>query len=118
MDDNFRDVDLTRIVDAARLKVSKIPMRAAALVGVVVVALVTLAGTVYQIEPEEVGVILRFGKFARTENPGLHIKVPFIENMTRVPVQRQLKQEFGFRTIEAGVRTQFAAQDQRLPTKR
>ena len=108
MDDNFR------VVDVSRLKLPKIPWRTVAAGLVALVALVAVAGTVYQIEPEEVGVILRFGKYSRTTNPGLHFKLPFIENMTRVPVQRQLKQEFGFRTVEAGVRTEFATQERRF----
>ena len=102
------------VVDVSRLKVPKIPWRTAAAGLVAIVALVTLAGTVYQIEPEEVGVILRFGKYTRTTTPGLHFKLPFIEDMTRVPVQRQLKQEFGFRTVQAGVRTEFATQERRF----
>ena len=108
MDDKFR------VVDVSGLKVPKIPLRTVAAGLVVLVALVAMAGTVYQIEPEEVGVILRFGKYARTTNPGLHFKLPFVEEMTRVPVQRQLKQEFGFRTVEAGVRTEFATQERRF----
>ena len=35
------------------------------------------------------------------------MKMPFIETVLKVPIQRQLKQEFGFRTLEAGVRSQF-----------
>ena len=59
--------------------------------------------------PEEVGVILRFGKYARTIQPGLNYKIPFgIEKAFKVPVQRQLKEEFGFRTIKAGVVTQYS----------
>ena len=106
--------DNLRVVDVSRLKVPKIPWRTAAAGLVALVALVAMAGTVYQIEPEEVGVILRFGRYARTTNPGLHFKLPFVEEMTRVPVQRQLKQEFGFRTVEAGVRTEFATQERRF----
>jgi membrane protease subunit HflK len=34
-----------------------------------------------------------------------------VEEVRKVPVQRQLKQEFGFRTVEAGVRTQFDVSD-------
>ena len=61
-----------------------------------IVAIVLLYGSVYQISPEEMGVILRFGKYARTTEPGLHFKLPLgIETMTRVPVQRQLKLEIG-----------------------
>jgi modulator of FtsH protease HflK len=63
----------------------------------------------YQIEPDEVGVIQRFGKYVRTSDPGPHIKVPFgVETVTKVPVQRQLKEEFGFRTLRSGVRSEFA----------
>jgi membrane protease subunit HflK len=63
----------------------------------------------FTISPEEVGVILRFGKYTRTVNPGLNFKLPLgIEEVIKVPVERQLKQEFGFRTIKAGVRTEYS----------
>jgi membrane protease subunit HflK len=73
-----------------------------------VLALIVLLGTVYQIEPEEAGVVLRFGKFVRTTGPGLRFKVPVVEQVVKVPVERQLKQEFGFRTQVAGVQSQFS----------
>ena len=41
--------------------------------------------------------------------PGLRAKIPFVETVLKVPVQRQLKQEFGFRTMEPGIRTEYAA---------
>ena len=73
-----------------------------------VMAVVLLSTSYYQIEPAEVGVIQRFGKFVRIAEPGPHIKFPFgIETVTQVPVQRQLKEEFGFRTAEAGVSTTY-----------
>ena len=63
----------------------------------------------YQVEPDEVAVIQRFGAYARTEEPGLHVRIPFgVESVTKVPVQRQLKMEFGFRTLQAGVQTTYA----------
>ena len=80
---------------------------ATAVIALVVVAVVGL-GSLYQVQPEEVGVVLRFGRYVRTTEPGLRAKFPFIEQVRKVPVQRQLKQEFGFRTIEAGVRTAYA----------
>ena len=61
----------------------------------------------FQIEPEEVGVITRFGKYVREVNPGLNFKLPLVEKVYRVPVERQQKQEFGFRTVSAGVQSQF-----------
>lgn len=63
----------------------------------------------YQVGADEVGIVLRFGRYTGGEaQPGLHVKLPFgIDRVIKVPVQRQLKQEFGFRTAEAGVRTTY-----------
>ena len=108
MSDNFR------VVDADGFRVPRIPWRGLGAGILVLAALVTTAGAVYQIEPEEVGVVLRFGKYVRTSEPGLNFKIPFVEQMERVPVQRQLKQEFGFRTTAAGIRTEYAGQQQQL----
>ncbi len=75
---------------------------------VAVLALVLLSSGVYTIDPEEVGVVLRLGAFVRTTEPGLHFKLPLgIEQVIKVPVQRQLKEEFGFRTQRADVRSEF-----------
>jgi membrane protease subunit HflK len=79
-------------------------------VAIVLLALLLLLTAYYQIEPDQVGVVQRFGAFVRTTEPGPHLKLPFgIETVTKVPVQRQLKMEFGFRTTRAGVRSEFAA---------
>ena len=72
-----------------------------------ILVLVFLFGSVYQIEPEEAGVVLRLGRYVRTTDPGLRFKFPFLEQVTKVPVERQLKQEFGFRTQVAGVQSTF-----------
>ncbi len=72
-----------------------------------ILGLVLLMGSVYQIEPEEAGVVLRLGRFVRTTDPGLRFKFPFFEQVQKVPVERQLKQEFGFRTQVAGVQSTF-----------
>jgi membrane protease subunit HflK len=78
------------------------------LVVVAVFILILLASSIYQISPEEIGAILRFGKFVRSTDPGLHIKLPLgIEKLIKVPVQRQLKMEFGFRTTRPGIRTEY-----------
>src|SRR5687767_15057689 len=92
----------------------KMPPVRPRLVGMVLGALVLLAvifSTFYQVQPEAIGVVMRFGKFVRTSEPGLHVKVPFMETVQLVPVQRQLKHEFGFRTVEAGVRSQYSDAD-------
>ena len=92
----------------------KVPPFRPRMVGMVVGGVVLLAvlfSTFYQVQPEAVGVVMRFGKFVRTSEPGLHLKVPFMETVQRVPVQRQLKHEFGFRTVEAGVRSEYSDRD-------
>jgi len=74
------------------------------------IALLILATTTfYTIDPEEIGVVLRLGAYNRRADPGLHLRLPFgVERVIKVPIQRQLKEEFGFQTVSAGVRSQFA----------
>lgn len=75
-----------------------------------IVVLLLVFTSYYQIEPDEVGVVQRFGKHVRTTDPGPHFKLPIgIESVTKVPVQRQLKEEFGFRTSLAGKSTEYEA---------
>jgi membrane protease subunit HflK len=68
---------------------------------------IVLWSSTFQISTEEVGVITRFGKYVRQVEPGLNLKIPFAEDVYKVPVERQQKLEFGFRTIKAGVNTQY-----------
>jgi len=65
-----------------------------------------LLSSIFQISTEEVGVITRFGKYVRQVEPGLNLKIPFAEDVYKVPVERQQKLEFGFRTVRAGIDTQ------------
>jgi membrane protease subunit HflK len=76
-----------------------------------VVVLILLFTTFYQVQPEEVGVVVRLGQYVRTTDPGLRMKIPFVEQVFKIPVQRQLKEEFGFRTEDAGVRSTFSEAD-------
>jgi modulator of FtsH protease HflK len=76
------------------------------------VALSVLFTTWFTIDPEEAGIVLRFGRFVRQVPSGLHMKLPYpLETVVKVPVERQLKEEFGFRTEEAGIRTTYSAED-------
>lgn len=86
----------------------------AGLAGVValILLLVTALSSFYTIAPEELGILLRLGRYRGTEHdagPGLHFKLPFIDTVMKLPVQRQLKAEFGFRTEAVGVRSDFAS---------
>ena len=62
----------------------------------------------YEVDTEETGVVLRFGKFSSFADPGLHFKLPLgIDRVYLVPTGRVLKEEFGFRTIKPDVRSTF-----------
>ena len=98
-----------KVIDIGNLKVPSIPSKKIGMGLAAILILAGLSNTLYQVQPEEVGVVLQFGRYSRTTDPGLRIKLPFIESVLKVPIQRQLKQEFGFRTLEAGIRSQFDA---------
>jgi membrane protease subunit HflK len=86
----------------------KIPTRLIVILVLAMVLVTTAWSCFYTVEPEEVGVVLRFGEYNRETPPGLHLKMPNpFERALKVPVQRQLKMEFGFRTVSAGVRSQY-----------
>ena len=74
---------------------------------IAVFVLILLASTLFQVQPEEVGIITRFGKYVRKVESGLNMKVPIIERLYKVAVERQQKEEFGFRTTSPGVRSEY-----------
>ena len=77
-----------------------------------VIVLGCLATSFYTVEADEIAVVLMFGKSVRQAEPGLHFKLPLgIERAINVPVRKVFKEEFGFRTIRAGVRTQYDTRD-------
>ena len=77
---------------------------------VLVLAVVLLWSSWFTVQPEETGVVQRFGKVVRTEGPGLHFKIPYgVETVRLIPTARVLKEEFGFRTEVPGRRTRFSA---------
>lgn len=76
-------------------------------IALAIILIIVLWASLFQIKPEEVGIITRFGKYVRSMDPGLNVKLPFIEKLYKVPVERQQKEEFGFRTLRAGIQTQY-----------
>ena len=79
-----------------------------------IIAVIFLLNVVYSsfytIKPGERGVVLRFGQYSKTANPGLNFKVPLIDDVVKVDVENVRKEEFGFRTRVPGQRTQYAKQ--------
>lgn len=101
---NFRDI--TDVIEKVRYfthqKITLI---------IIVLALIIIAITgLYTVNPEEVGVIQRFGKYVTTNQPGLHFKIPFgVDKLTKVKVKHVYKEEFGFRTVKPGVKSSFSS---------
>ena len=74
-----------------------------------IIIIVILAFTAfYTVNANENGVILRLGKYSHTTMPGLHFKIPGIDKIYIIKVDYQYKMEFGFRTLKAGVRTEYS----------
>lgn len=87
-----------------RAALDRLPLRPIILA---VLALVAAFGSVYTVDPEETGVVQRFGAYVREAPPGLNFKLPLgVETVVKVPVERQLKEEFGFRTVRTEGRTE------------
>lgn len=62
----------------------------------------------YTVPANGVAVVKRFGKVIDVNQPGLHFKIPFgVDEAIFVPTERVMKEEFGYRTREAGQRSQF-----------
>jgi membrane protease subunit HflK len=98
-----------RVLSLGDFKPPKIPVKTIGLVVAVILALLIAASMVFTVDPEEVGVVLTFGRYTRQVEPGINFKLPLpIQTVFKVPVQRQLKEEFGFRTERAGVRTSYS----------
>ena len=64
----------------------------------------------YTVPAESVGLVQRFGKYQTEVGPGLSFKIPFgIDEVTLLPVKRQLKEEFGFGTAQATYPSQVSS---------
>lgn len=88
--------------EAARGALQKIAGRA----GLIVPVIIVIAGALtsyFTVPADSQAVVLRFGKYNRTADPGLNFKLPFwFETKEIIPVARTLKMEFGFGTAGGG----------------
>lgn len=91
--------------ESAREAFRKILSRAS----LIIPAIIVVAGiftSYFTVPADSKAVILRFGKYHRTDPSGLHFKMPFwFETKEIIPVARTLKMEFGFGT--AGSSNQY-----------
>ncbi|MDR2054860.1 MAG: FtsH protease activity modulator HflK [Desulfovibrio sp.] len=65
-----------------------------------VVVLLWLLSGIYIVNPDEQGVVLRFGRYDRTEGPGPHYAWPVpVESVYKPQVTQVLRSEVGFRSV-------------------
>ncbi|MDE2577082.1 MAG: FtsH protease activity modulator HflK [Rhodospirillales bacterium] len=75
--------------------------RGAALLGLVLVG-IWLASGFYNVQPDELGVVMRFGAYNRRTDPGLNYHLPWpIESVLRPAVTRINRVEIGYRSAGA-----------------
>jgi membrane protease subunit HflK len=73
------------------------------LIGAVAVAVIVWQAFFFRVNPDELGVVMRFGEFIRKEPPGLHPRWPYPIEEVRLPkITRQNKIEIGVHTSVAG----------------
>lgn len=59
----------------------------------------------YTVEPDEEAVVIRFGDYHTTAQPGLHFKLPFgVDQVIKVKTRQVLQTEFGYRTQDTSSR--------------
>ena len=73
-----------------------------------IIAALFLMTSIYTVDANQNAVVSRFGKYIGTKGPGLQFKLPFVDTVEKVRVDYQYKQEFGFRTLRPGVKTQYS----------
>jgi membrane protease subunit HflK len=75
---------------------------------IVLAAIVAFYAFTFRVNPDELGVVMRFGKVDRQEAPGIHFRLPYPIEEVRLPkVTRQNIIEIGMRTAvgpRAGIR--------------
>jgi len=70
------------------------------LIGLLLLLIYAGSSMFFTVATDEAGVVQRFGKYNRTEGPGLNFKLPAgIEKVTKVKVKYVYKDEFGLRPV-------------------
>jgi len=76
-----------------------VPGPLAFLAAVAAAAVVAWYAFFFRVDPDELGVVMRFGEFVRQEPPGLHFRLPYpIEEVVKPKVTRQNIIEIGMRS--------------------
>lgn len=86
------------------------PTRGMKSIVLVVAGILVLSQAVFKVEPDEEGLVKRFGDVVRTVGSGPHLKIPFLETVVTPKVEKLHRIEVGFRTNARG-RAQIVPQE-------
>jgi modulator of FtsH protease HflK len=82
---------------------------------IVLAAIVAFYVFTFRVNPDELGVVMRFGKVSRQEPPGLHYRMPYPIDEVRLPkVTRQNIIEIGMRSVGGAARGVRAVPEESL----
>ncbi len=85
------------------------------LLGLIILMGLWAATGFYRVNPQQQGVVLRFGEWIRTTGPGLHYHLPFpIEQVLTPDVTRDNRLEIGFRDVAGSSATRRDITDESL----
>lgn len=104
MNYNQRPPDVNYELQKLKEKLSKMK---GAVGSFVVLFLIVIAGfsSYYTVEPDEEAIVIRFGKYINTTQPGLHFKIPLgVDKVIKVKTKIVHQAEFGFRTKSTNTR--------------
>jgi membrane protease subunit HflK len=91
--------DFRNIFGGGRMAGGGKPSRFIGLLVIIVIGIWAATGF-YRVNPQEQGVVLRFGEWIKTTTPGLHYHLPFpIEQVLTPDVTRDNRLEIGFRDV-------------------
>ena len=100
-----RPPDVDEIIKNIQNKINKILPNGAKggnkpiFLGLIVLAIIWALSGLYRVLPDEQGVVLRFGKFVKTTQPGLNYHIPFpVENVLTPKVTKVNRMDIGFRS--------------------
>lgn len=87
----------------------KPPIAGMALVAIVIGVFIMAQSALYQVDAGkgEKGIVLRLGKFHTLTEPGLHFKIPFIDEVRLVEVSKIRNEQFGFRSRSQAQKSTF-----------
>ena len=82
---------------------------------IVLAAIVAFYAFTFRVNPDELGVVMRFGKVSRQEPPGLHFRMPYPIDEVRLPkVTRRNIIEIGMRSVGGSARGVRAVSEESL----